>query len=44
MSVLNPAPLAIVDESIPNAPKREQQRRRRMRGSRPGWFVYIEPA
>ena len=40
MSVLNPAPLAVVDEGIPNAPKREQQRRRRMQGSRPGWFVY----
>ena len=40
MSVWSPAPLAVVDEGIPDAaPKRERQRRRRMQGSRPGWFV-----
>jgi len=35
MSVLNPAPLAVVEEGIPNAPT-ERRRPRRVQGSRPG--------
>ncbi|MFC5789772.1 carbohydrate ABC transporter permease [Agromyces tardus] len=38
MTVLNPPPLAIAEENIPNAPKR--RRATVVRGSRPGWFVY----
>jgi len=38
MTVLNPPPLAIAEENIPNATKR--RRRTVVRGSRPGWFVY----
>jgi len=38
MTVMNPVPLAIPEESIPNAAKRPKARV--VRGSRPGWFVY----
>ena len=38
MTVMNPVPLAIAEENIPNAGK--AARRRPVRGSRPGWFVY----
>ena len=42
MTVTNPVPIAIAEESIPNAPNRA--RRRVVRGSRPGWFVYTSLA
>ncbi|HZW41687.1 MAG TPA: carbohydrate ABC transporter permease, partial [Agromyces sp.] len=38
MTVMNPVPLAIPEELIPEAGKR--RRPRAVRGSRPGWFVY----
>ena len=43
MSVLNPAPLAVVEEGIPNA-STQRRRPRRVQGSRPGWFVYTSLA
>jgi cellobiose transport system permease protein len=38
MTVMNPVPLAIPEELIPESGKR--RRNRAVRGSRPGWFVY----
>ena len=38
MTAIDPVPLAIPEELIPDAPKRK--RSRHIRGSRPGWFVY----
>lgn len=38
MTAIDPAPLAIPEELIPDAPKRK--RSRHIRGSRAGWFVY----
>lgn len=41
MSISQPPPLAVIEENIPNAKKRRQgARTTRIRGSRPGFWVY----
>ena len=40
MSTTTTPPVTIADSDIPAEEKRRPRRRRAIRGSRPGWFVY----